>query len=198
MRELASCILGSRVQHAIGLEAVRAIERGGLLDPTWATKGMRHENRIYRTLRLPLKVARYSVHYRFPRSRARYLRKTVANVYSGRADLRRLLRTSSSEAEARRDLIKIGVGIGPKQASLFLRNIGYAQRLAILDSHVLRYMRCVGLMRSPMAAIPNISQYELAERRLILHADTFDIPLAYFDFAVWVVMRVALREGVAV
>ena len=58
------------------------------------------------------------------------------------------------------------LGIGPKQSSLFLRNIGYAQDLAILDSHVMTYMKLMDLTPTRMKDVSKLATYEDVEERL--------------------------------
>ncbi|MGN2393441.1 8-oxoguanine DNA glycosylase, partial [Pelomicrobium sp. G1] len=81
-----------------------------------------------------------------------------------------------------------------KQASLFLRNIGYATHVAILDIHVLTYMHWMGLTETIMTSIPALPKYESLERTFIGHVYSLGYTPDCFDLAVWVVMRVA-KEG---
>jgi N-glycosylase/DNA lyase len=85
-------------------------------------------------------------------------------------------------------------GLGPKQASLFLRNIGYATHVAVLDTHVLTYMSWVGLTEAPIKSIPTVRKYEALEDAFIGHAYSFGQTPDRFDLAVWVVVKVAKQE----
>jgi N-glycosylase/DNA lyase len=91
------------------------------------------------------------------------------------------------------ELMKHMPGIGPKQASLFLRNVGYAENLAILDVHVLRFMRYIGLLRAPEISVTTLRRYEVAEERLLAYSLGLGWPMATLDVAIWVVMRAAGR-----
>ena len=51
------------------------------------------------------------------------------------------LMMTETEFEARKILSDTCTGIGFKQASLFLREIYFAKNLAILDTHVINYMK---------------------------------------------------------
>jgi N-glycosylase/DNA lyase len=85
-------------------------------------------------------------------------------------------------------------GLGPKQASLFLRNIGYAAHVAVLDVHVLTYMSLVGLTEVPMKSVSTVRKYEALEDAFIKHAYSFGHAPDRFDLAVWVVLRIAKEE----
>ncbi len=140
------------------------------------------------------KVGLGEVSYPFPRLRAGHVTQTYRRVYGRHDSLSRLLEEHVSAGEIRRRLIHLAVGIGPKQASLFLRNTGHSNDLAVLDTHVLRYMLWMGL-RDHGASVPRgVPDYENAEAVLRSHADDAGYSLGCFDYAVWVVMR-ALRSG---
>jgi len=90
--------------------------------------------------------------------------------------------------------MSVAVGIGPKQASLFLRNIGYAENLAILDTHILKYMKVVGLVPQILKTVSYSPKYEDIERILINYATKFKESLACLDTAIWIVMRSCWKE----
>ncbi|VVB53828.1 putative N-glycosylase/DNA lyase [uncultured archaeon] len=80
-----------------------------------------------------------------------------------------------------------------KQASLFLRNIYYTENLAILDTHVIRYMELQGLHQGFKKYITK-NQYIVYEKKLSAYADSLNKSLAKLDVAIWVVMRVVQRD----
>ncbi len=80
---------------------------------------------------------------------------------------------------------------GPKQASLFLRNIGYSAYVAVLDIHVLTYMSWIGLTDAPLKSVSTIKKYESSETTFIEHSHSLGYAPDHFDIAVWVVVRVA-------
>jgi N-glycosylase/DNA lyase len=77
---------------------------------------------------------------------------------------------------------------------MFLRNIGFSDRLAILDSHVLRFMKLRGIADSKPSQIATLEGYEEGESRFLDYARLSRWPLAVLDQAVWVVMRVSARR----
>lgn len=108
--------------------------------------------------------------------------------------IRRILTSCIDERTARARIMSVAVGIGPKQASLFLRNIGYAENLAILDTHILKYMKVVGLVPQILKTVSYSPKYEDIERILINYATKFKESLACLDTAIWIVMRSCWKE----
>jgi N-glycosylase/DNA lyase len=132
--------------------------------------------------------------YPFYRVRANQIRRAAERLYGRRDTLRSFLEDSDDIRDARRRLAFEVPGLGPKQASLFLRNTGYATHIAVLDIHVLTYMRWVGLIEAPIKAVPTLRKYEELEDAFIEHAYSFGYTPDRFDLAVWVVVRVTKEE----
>lgn len=90
--------------------------------------------------------------HRYPRARSGYIVHT-RNYLKGECNLRlsEKLDSFGKDAEARRDFFarNPGIkGIGYKEASHYLRNIGY-RGYAILDKHILRTLHDCGVIESP-------------------------------------------------
>lgn len=74
-------------------------------------------------------------------------------------------------------------GIGYKEASHFMRNIGY-RNLAILDRHILKHLVSSSLYHE----IPNIStkqRYLDVEQRFLEFANYINIPIDHLDLLFW-------------
>ena len=82
-------------------------------------------------------------------------------------------------------------GFGPKQASMFLRNIGCTYDLAILDRHVLRYMVMQGLISPLRTDSISLTQYESIEFAMENYAILLGYSIGYVDLAIWIAMRAA-------
>jgi len=192
--ELVACTLGSQVRHEHSLAAVRFLDTNGLLDITRMRQdGEGFERKIAQALSQPICPSRAKLsgaRYRFPHSKAKQIRRTAEAFYSRGPSIGEILQCSKTEKEARSKIMSNAVGIGPKQASLFLRNIGYTDSLAILDTHVLKYMELVGVFSPVERAWCSLAEYEHFEGRLQTYAERFHEKLAYLDTAIWVVMRV--------
>ena len=82
--------------------------------------------------------------YRFPNVRARY----IVNARPLNGDLKNLLGKFDSSDELRTYLAKNVKGLGFKEASHFLRNIGY-EDLAIIDFHIIDVLKSYNLIGKP-------------------------------------------------
>jgi N-glycosylase/DNA lyase len=74
-------------------------------------------------------------------------------------------------------------GLGWKEASPFLRNIGFRD-LAILDRHILRNLRRHGVIRSVPAAL-TLKRYLVIERAFLRFARAIGIPMDELDLLFW-------------
>ncbi len=143
--ELVSCILGSQVSFEHAQAAASYLNSACLLDVTNNTQIPKDlEDNITHALSLPIyppfDYSGKGRKYRYYRIRANHIRRTAELIYGRGNSLHNILATSKDPMTTRFEIITTTVGVGPKQASLFLRNINYADNIAILDSHVLRYM----------------------------------------------------------
>lgn len=75
-------------------------------------------------------------------------------------------------------------GLGYKEASHFLRNIGYGLDLAILDRHVLRNLCLCGSIDTIPETLPRQEYYRLERCMLELAADA-NIPMSHLDFVLF-------------
>lgn len=199
--ELASCILGSRVSYEEAVAAARYLRSTGLLHFKCNPSDLwEFEKRIAEALSVrifPSAKKSSGQRYRFPFIRANHIRRTAEAIYSHGNSLRKILFHSTNTKDARVHLVSTAFGIGPKQASLFLRNIGYADDLAILDRHVLQYMHWTRLIPKEPVQVHTLRGYEQIERTFLGHAQEMGLPVAFLDLAVWIVVRV-LRRGYAI
>ena len=158
-----------------------------------------HERLLRAALSPPLTVSVNNrlvrVRPRFPNRMAHLWAATTATLRSQRQSLHRLLRSSHSPRDARRRLVSIVCGFGPKQASLFLRRVGYSAQLAVLDVHIIDYLSAARGVRVKPNAISRLPGYELIEDEFRRLADEFGHPVGRVDLATWVTVRVAKREA---
>lgn len=185
-RELVSCILGSRVKFETACAAVERLDDMCLLcHPRRTSNFDQYETDILATL---------SGKYPFYKLRANQVRRAAELLYGSGGSIRGLLDNTADFREMRQHLISEIPGLGPKQSSLFLRNIGYADSIAVLDVHILTYMNWAGLTPVIEKSIPTIRKYETLENSFVEHSLSSGYSLEQFDLAVWLVMRVVRRE----
>ena len=186
-RELVACILGSRVTFEAAYSAVKRMHEMLLLSGSRRTACFDQYEQDAR--------AALSGGYPFYRMRAKQIRRAAEHLYGTRGSIRGVLNTARDGRSARRLLAAEVSGLGPKQASLFLRNIGYAKHVAILDVHVLTYMNWVGLTDAPIKSVSTVRKYETLEDAFIEHACSFGSAPDRFDLAVWVVVKAAKEKA---
>ncbi|MGD1044304.1 MAG: DNA lyase [Bacteroidota bacterium] len=86
--------------------------------------------------------------------------------------------------ELREWLVKNVLGLGYKEASHFLRNIGRNDGLAILDRHILRNLKRLGVIKSIPKSI-NRKYYLNIEQRFSKFAIDLGITLDELDLVFW-------------
>lgn len=187
--ELSCCILSSQVPYSLAMAAADAIAKHGYLHHNdRGSQGL--VDRLVDVLSTPLVVEGKKRKYRFPKARARQLVATRDAVTRAGGSLNSLISRLSAN-DTRTWMVAHAPGVGPKQASMFLRNCGITYDLAILDRHVLNYMSAQGIYSGGQASISGLKQYGRHEKTLRDHAQQMDCPVGLLDWAIWIVMRVA-------
>ena len=200
LREAAVCIFSSQMVFEVAEGAALKLESMGLLELPALGKSTRdYEWHVVAALRQPLTVEVGGIARRArPRFRNRLaslLARTVADLYQRGSTFRDVLRSAQSPRQAREMLVKQVWGFGPKQASLFLRRVGYANDLAVLDTHVLHYLRLRDGTSPKAGSLSRLSAYERVEAEFKRLAMDLGYPVGCLDLATWVTMRVAKREA---
>lgn len=171
--EMVYCFFTGGCSARMGLKSVEAI-RPQLLEGT----------------RESLTEALLGVH-RYPRARANYVvhSREFLKEHCG-LRLRKKLAEFKDPLERRDWLVKEkGIkGLGYKEASHYLRNIGF-RGYAILDKHVLRCMAELELIESPKPPITR-NRYLSVENILKEFAETLKIDFDEMDLVLW-----SLRTG---
>jgi len=123
---------------------------------------------------------------------ARFIHKKSAYIVEAREKflhndsepLRSILRTIDDDQEARDWLVEQVKGIGYKEASHFLRNIGFTQDLAILDRHILRNLYSLGAIEEVPDSLSKRHYLEI-EKRMRAFSDAVQIPMGHLDLLLW-------------
>ncbi|MCD6513001.1 MAG: N-glycosylase/DNA lyase [Thermoplasmata archaeon] len=89
-----------------------------------------------------------------------------------------------NEHASREWLVKNIKGMGYKEASHFLRNIGRAKNLAILDRHILKNMRLYGIIDEVPSSMSE-KKYKEIEKKFIEFAHMLGISPLHLDFILW-------------
>lgn len=121
-----------------------------------------------------------SCYVRFHRTKARHL-------LLAREQFSRVMETLGNghpASELREWLVRNVKGLGYKEATHFLRNIGKNNGLAILDRHILRNLQRHGVLRSIPPSLSR-KKYLAIERRFGIFAERIGIPVDELDLLFW-------------
>ncbi|MEX0920190.1 MAG: N-glycosylase/DNA lyase [Candidatus Pacearchaeota archaeon] len=116
--------------------------------------------------------------HRFPNARAKYILESQKH----KDNLKETLTFLKDDEEARDWLIKNIKGLGMKEASHFLRNIGY-KNVAILDFHIIDLLVGEGIIERPKTLTPK--RYLEIENSLKELSEKTQIPLGELDLYLW-------------
>ena len=190
--ELVCCVLSSQVKFELSQEVTQNLKRNGLLG--LELLDYLYEGRLGDLLRSPVMVDGRFIKYRFPNTKAKQIAAARENIYGSGVGLRELLGKYTEPSELRTALVKFVPGLGMKQASMYLRNVSNSFELAVIDSHVLKYMNVMNMVKKVPSTVSK-AQYLVKENMLTEHAEKFGYPVGCVDYAIWIVMRVARKAG---
>ena len=167
-KEFIFCLLTPQSKAKICWDAVERMEQKSLLmngdyrEILECLEGVRFRN----------KKAEYIIN-----SRAIFLDNGIPMV-------KPIISRFKSPEEARDFLVKDVKGMGYKEASHFLRNIGCGENLAILDRHILKNLKFLGKIKHIPQSISRKIYMEL-ENLFLRTAEELDIPPAHLDLLLW-------------
>lgn len=161
-RELCYCILTANYSAEGGLKIQRAVGSG-----------------FTSLTRVKLAEKLRGLGYRYPETRAKYIveaRKLYNAVWE-------VVKHKKDSAKVRKWLADNVLGLGFKEASHFLRNIGFKD-LAIIDKHILKVLHKYGLIRSIPKTLSR-KRYLKIEKTILKMAEELEICAAELDLYLW-------------
>jgi N-glycosylase/DNA lyase len=162
--ELAFCLLTAYSSAQKGLEIIEALKQKNLL-----LTGSKEDL---------MEVIRKKGH-RFAEQRTNYIYKSRKIA----PELKKRIKKFESSQQARVWLKKNIKGLGWKEASHFLRNVGYLD-LAIIDRHILSNLKEYGLIEDSKISLTK-KRYHNYERILKKIASQVNIPVGEMDLYLW-------------
>lgn len=194
LAELVLCIISSQEKFEVAAGAVGQLKRENALRAPRNERDLALiRSQISRILASPITFAyknkSYSRRLRFFGNKSQQVFDTLGNIYHGGLTIGKILDGKQCAQETRKNVIDYCSGIGPKQASMFLRNIGYCSDFAILDKHVIDFMKILGLTWKPKSSPATLSAYRQIEENLIDYATANNVRMLHLDIAIWVTMR---------
>ncbi len=166
--ELAFCILTPQSKAFSCDEAIRELKKRGLL----------HGGTVS-DIRIVL-----SKKTRFHNKKAEYLVAAREKFSKDAFRFLQALTFSGTESDARQVLLKEVKGIGWKEASHYLRNVGRGRTIAILDRHILKNLvkhRAIGAL--PKSLTPK--RYLEIEKKMEKFCKKAGIPISHLDLLFW-------------
>lgn len=125
---------------------------------------------------------------RFKNNKAKYVKKAISLF--GNNSLREFLQGDDIYILGD-TLVKTVGGLGYKEASHFLRNIGIGFSLSILDRHILRCLKDFYVIDTiPNALTPQ--RYKDIERAMQDFSKIINIPISHLDFVFWFLKKQSL------
>jgi N-glycosylase/DNA lyase len=123
---------------------------------------------------------------------ARFIHKKSAYIVEARekfllnskVSLKSIISQIGDGYKAREWLVQNTKGIGYKEASHFLRNIGFEQNLAILDRHIVRNLQFVGVIKEIPSSLSKGRYFDI-EKRMMEFSKAIHIPMSYLDLVMW-------------
>lgn len=164
-RELAFCLLTPQSKAKICWKAVESLCEKNMM-----------------ALSEPEQISQQLSGVRFHKRKGEYI--CLARDTFGSLSLRATLSGFADPAEAREWLVANIKGMGYKEASHFLRNIGLGERLAILDRHILKNLMLLGVIDEVPASLTK-SAYKEIERKMAAFSQEAKIPMGHLDLLLW-------------
>lgn len=162
-KELCFCVLTANTSAEMGLKAMEAAGE--------ATIGG-DRAKICKALK--------ACGYRYPNKRAEYIAYNNKKI---KENLKEKVDSCSDEQELRDYLVKTVKGFGYKEASHFMRNVGF-KGLAILDKHILSAIVEFGVIKENRPP-KNKKEYLEIERKMKRFAEDVGIDMDELDLLMW-------------
>ena len=122
---------------------------------------------------------------RFNESKARYIVQAREKFSkSGDLQVKPHLRSFVNNYELREWLVENVNGLGYKEASHFLRNVGLGEEFAILDRHILRNLKDFGVLPEIPTSLTKKRYLEI-EEKVRRFSREIGIPMGELDLLLW-------------
>jgi len=131
------------------------------------------------------KIAQKLKGVRFRNNKAEYIvfnKKVAFSIKSGFKN--KIVSFKENIQSLRNWIVKSFKGIGLKEASHFIRNIGFGDEIAILDRHILNCLKQLGLIYEIPGSL-NYKKYIEIESVMKKFSKEVKIPMAHLDLLMW-------------
>ncbi len=130
-------------------------------------------------------VSPYLNTVRFKNKKALFIiRARKLFIVNDRISIREKILQFPSVYDKREWLVSNVDGIGYKEASHFLRNIGFTDGITILDRHILKNLSLYGVIEEMPGSLSK-KRYLDIEKSMIRFSEMLNIPVSHLDFILW-------------
>jgi N-glycosylase/DNA lyase len=164
-RELTFCLLTPQSRARTCWAAVERLERKCMIGTAEAKE-----------------VQKELTGVRFNERKAEYI--CLARIMFSSRPLRSILEGFCSPFAAREWLVQNVKGLGYKEASHFLRNIGLGQELSILDRHILKNLVLLGVIEGVPSSLSKKTYLDI-EKKMRAFSEQIGIPMGHLDLVLW-------------
>lgn len=172
--EITACLLGGFGMKAeLGIAAFARLKEHGILDKA------SNKEEILRLLLIPFDIGGRPHRYRYPEQKSGYISSALGKLRNERPNI------SRPSLEFRDWLISFD-GIGLKTASWIARNYLASDDVAILDIHILRAGKLMGIF-NPLQKVEK--HYREMEKSFVQMAKAMDVKTSLLDALIWDQMR---------
>ncbi len=162
--ELIFCLLTPQSRARTCWKAVQRLTRNGMIGAE------------------PCHIQEELVGVRFNKRKAEYI--CLAREKFCKEPIRGTLAGFSSPVAAREWLVENVKGLGYKEASHFLRNIGLGEDLAILDRHILKNLVLLGVIEEVPSSLSKRIYLDI-EKEMTAFSRQVEIPMGHLDLLLW-------------
>ena len=162
--EMAFCLLTPQSKAKVCWKVVEKMKDSGVL-----YKGSAEE------------IEPYLKGVRFYRTKAKRIVKARKKFYG---KIRKTVESFDNVKKLRDFLVKNVDGYGYKEASHFLRNIGFGKHLAILDRHILKNLKELGVIDEVPKSMTRKRYLEI-EEKMKEFCERVGIPMDHLDLVLW-------------
>ena len=121
---------------------------------------------------------------RFRNNKAGYVVEARDRFIENDKSIKGKISEFDDQKEARKWIVDNVKGLGYKEASHFLRNIGKGENLAILDRHILRNLVSLEIIDEIPKTLTK-KRYLDIEKKMEEFSDEIGIPLGHLDLVLW-------------
>lgn len=196
--ELVFSILSSRVKYELAMASFNNLKISKIInEPENMISSASITSDIESVLKNPVSYTyndkQIISSFPFPKQRSKYIFRTAQNIYSDSSILE-IIKSSSDAKLIREKLVNICVGLGPKQISMCLNNFTISNNLAVLDTHILSYLKLLQIIKLDLISVGSLKLYETIEEKFVNYANHLSANLRKLDLSIWIVMRTIKRN----